>query len=70
MTKLVKGKKKKVKVTYWHLRTTLTLKGSATGKLTATGKLGYSGKWEMQAAYPGSTGYAASRSVYKTFTVK
>ena len=70
MTQVVKGKKKVVSVTYWHLRTTLTLKANGTGMLTATGKLGYAGKWEMYAAYDGSTGYAPCSSADKTFTAK
>ena len=65
-TKTVNGKK----VSSWHLRSTLKMKGSASGKLTASGKLAYGGKWEMQVAYSSSAGYAAGTSAMKTFTVK
>jgi hypothetical protein len=65
-TKTVKGKK----VSSWHLRSALKMKGSASGKLTASAKLAYKGKWEMQAAYSGSSGYVASTSAMKTFAVK
>jgi 5-hydroxyisourate hydrolase-like protein (transthyretin family) len=65
-TKVVNGKK----VTSWRLRSTLKMKGSASGKLTASAKLAYAGKWEMQVAYSATKGYAVSTSAMKTFTVK
>jgi hypothetical protein len=70
VTKIVKGKKRKVKVVYWRLRNTLKMTGVASGKLTTTGKLSYRGKWRMYAAYSGSPGYKPCSSTYKTFTVK
>ena len=65
-TRKVKSKK----VAYWRLRSTLKMKGSATGKLIAVGKLAYAGKWEMQVAYTDTAGYAAATSAMKTLTAK
>ena len=65
-TKIVNGKK----VSSWRLRSTLKMKGSASGKLTASAKLALAGKWEMQVGYSASKGYAVSTSAMKTFTVK
>ena len=65
-TKKVNGKK----VVSWRLRSTLKMKGSASGKLTASGKLAYSGKWEMQVAFSSSSRYAACTSAMKAFAVK
>lgn len=65
-TKRVNGKK----VAYWHLRSTLKMKGSSTGKLTGSVKLAYKGKWEASVTRPGAFGYTAATSPIRTFTVR
>jgi hypothetical protein len=73
VTKVVKGKKKRVKVTYWRLRATLTMKCTVSGsvaKLSASTKLRYKGSWKAVVSFGGSSGYTASSSAAKTFRVR
>ncbi len=65
-TKTVNGKK----VLFWHLRSTLTMRASSSGKLTASGKLAYAGAWEMQVTYSSTKGCTACKSAMKTFSVR
>ena len=68
--KRVGGKLKSVKVKYWHLRRTVTMKGSATGRLTAGTTCAYTGSWQAFVVFAGSDMYEASTSDVRTFTVK
>lgn len=73
VTKLVNGKKKRVRVTYWRLRSTITMKYTISGsvaKLSASTKLRYKGSWKAVVNFGGSTGYKASASAAKTFKVR
>ncbi len=62
VTKKVKGKRKKVTVAFWRLRTTATMKASSSGTLSVTLKPAYAGRWEAMVDYTGSAGCYASRA--------
>ena len=70
VTKKVKGKKKKVVVNYWRLRSKLAMSGSSAGGLSAKGKLPYAGKWQAQVAHASSGDYESCESTVMTFVVQ
>lgn len=70
VVKKVKGKKKRVKVTYWRQRAKLVMRSSSSGVLSVTAKLSQKGKWKAYAVYAGSEGYLAASSGTRAFTVK
>ena len=70
VTRKVGSQRKRVRVGYWHLKTTRSMKASASGRLTAYYRLPRSGSWKVVAAYSGSTGYARSASISNYFSVR
>ena len=68
--KRVRGKIRKVKVGYWHLRYTLNMTGSSSGRLSVSGRLPYTGSWRMYVRYAGDSQFAPSNSVTVGFRVK
>jgi hypothetical protein len=74
VTKRVHGVNRRVKVAYWHLRSTATMKRTAGGGertlLSAGVKPAYSGKWKAIVRFAGSSGYAARTSATAYFTVR
>jgi hypothetical protein len=73
VTKTVKGKKRRVRVSYWRYYTTLKMKSSISGsvaKLSASAKLPYRGSWKAVVIFSGATGYKPSSSLAKTFRVR
>lgn len=70
VTKRIKGKKKKVAVDFWRLRSTLTMQAGSAGGLSVRGKLPYPGKWHVQIAYAGSSDYQSRKSSVGTFVVR
>ena len=68
--KMVNGRKRRVRVKYWRLRRTLTMKADASGHLTVKYRLRYRGKWRMYAKYSGSSIYTPCSSAKRTFRVK
>jgi 5-hydroxyisourate hydrolase-like protein (transthyretin family) len=70
VVKVVRGKRKKVKVTWWHLRATLNMTGTSAGKLSASTSLSLSGTWRAQVAFPGTASFLSSASGYRSFKVK
>jgi C1A family cysteine protease len=70
VTRMVKGRAKRVKVTYWHSRGTVLMRGSASGGLTATARLPRTGTWAAYVTYAGCSSYTPARSGTRVFRVK
>jgi hypothetical protein len=73
VTKKVKGKKRRVKVTYWRYYAAVKMKSSISGsvaRLSASAKLPYRGSWKAVVGFSGATGYNPSSSLAKTFRVR
>ncbi len=71
VTKVVRGKRKRVKVGYWRLRTTRTLSAGGGGRFYTTYKLPSAGKWRLVASFTPSTGvFTAATSGTKAFTAR
>jgi hypothetical protein len=70
VTERVRGKKRRVKVSYWRARGTLPVLGHAGGVLTASTRLPYRGSWRVYVSYAGSESYRAATSAAKRFWVR
>jgi hypothetical protein len=70
VTRKVGGQFKRVRVGYWHLKATKSMKASASGYLTAYYRVPNSGSWKAVAAYAGSKGYARCTSTNTYFSVR
>ncbi len=68
--KKVRGRWRRVRVRYWHLRATKPMNAGSDGRLTLIYKLRYPGKWKMIARYSGAAGFAPSTSGARYFSVK
>ena len=66
----VNGRVKRVKVTYWHLRATKTMKANAAGHLTLRYAMPSSGTWKTIARYSAPMSYNAASSLARTFTTR
>lgn len=69
VTRRVHGKKKKVKVNYWHLRRKIKMSGSVAAGVCVTTTVPYAGKWQAQVVSAGSDDYGPCTSTITPFVV-
>ena len=60
----------RIRVGYWHLRTTQRMAAGAGGRLTLSYRLPRSGSWKVVATHAASAGYARATSFNKYFSVR
>jgi len=70
MRKTVKGRRKTVRVRYWHLRATQPARTGAGGRVSVAYALPRSGSWKVMATFTGSKAYARSNSLSAYFGVR
>jgi hypothetical protein len=70
VTKIVSGRSRKVTVTYWRLRATLSSVGTSAGRVSATAKLSCAGKWQARFTFAGSDDYEPCTSTVRAFVVR
>jgi hypothetical protein len=70
VSKTVKGRTRKIRVTYWRLRRTLPARRGSSGGLSFEVRLAQAGKWRARATYTGSDDYGPCSSNTRVFTVE
>jgi hypothetical protein len=70
VTRIVNGKRKRVRVAYWRLRKTVPMSVASWGRLLVRTKLPYRGTWLARTTYSGTMGYVAATSPSATFRVR
>jgi hypothetical protein len=70
VTQRIKGRKRKVRVNYWRLRDSLTMRANSNGALSVQGKLPYAGRWQAWIDYASPADYESCKSAVTPFVVQ